>query len=129
MKIEITALSKYSSRRPEEKIRQALIQKMVDEWGFPKGLISVERKSGARRYDLLCYTREMTPLLLVECKAGAVDEAAISQALGYNEIIGAPFICVAGAQEILTFWHEKGRLASVPFLPVFGELYAISRRF
>jgi hypothetical protein len=101
---------------------------MIVELGFPKGLISVERKIGSRRFDLVCYSKEMTPLLLVECKAGALDEAAVRQALGYNDVVKAPFISLVNAKEMITLWHEQGRIASVPFLPTFKDLYEISRR-
>lgn len=137
MKIKTTDSSKFNSclvrkkriaDTPEERVRQSLLRKMIEELGFPKGLISVEREIGDRRYDLVCYTKEMTPLLLVECKAGALDEAAVKQAMGYNDVVKAPFVCLAGAHEITTLWHEQGRVASVPFLPLFEELYAISQR-
>ncbi len=137
MKIEITGLSRFSNclirkkqvaDTPEERVRQLLIQKMLNELGFPKGLLSVERAIGSRRYDLVCYSKEMVPLLLVECKAIALDEGAIRQAFGYNDVLKAPFICLASAQETITLWHEQGKVASVPFLPMYHELYAISRR-
>lgn len=137
MKTETTDLSKYNkclirkravANTPEERVRQALIQRMIAELGFPKGLISVEKGIGTRRYDVVCYTKEMAPLLLVECKAGALDEAAVRQAIGYNDAVKAPFICLANAKEMRTLWHEEGRMASVPFLPLFSELYAISQR-
>lgn len=137
MKIETTDLSKYNSclirkqpvaNTPEELVRQSLIKKMIVELGFPKGLISVERKIGTRRFDLVCYTKEMTPLLLVECKAGALNEAATKQVLGYNEVVKAPFVALVNGREMITLWHEQGRMASVPFLPSFKDLYEISRR-
>lgn len=113
---------------PEEQVRQSLIQKMTGELGFPKGLISIERGIGPRRYDLLCYTQEMKPLLLVECKAHKLDDAVTQQALGYNREIKAPFLCLCGPNELKTFWHEQGKIGSVPFLPLFKDLYEMSKR-
>lgn len=113
---------------PEEEVRQKLIQKMIVGLGFPRGLLSVEKGIGQRRTDLVCYTKEMCPLLLVECKAKELDEAAIRQAFGYNAAIKAPFICLASPTEIETFWREGERVVSVPFLPVYEELYAFSKR-
>lgn len=137
MKTETTDSSKFSkclirkkqiANTPEELVRQSLIRKMIVKLGFPKGLISVERKIGSRRFDLVCYTKEMKTLLLVECKAGAIDEAATRQALGYNDVVKAPFVCLVNPREMITLWHEQGRIASVPFLPTFKDLYEISRR-
>lgn len=90
--------------------------------GYPKGLIAVEKKVGSRRFDIVCYTKEMKPILLVECKAGAINEAAQQQAIGYNEKIGAPFLCIVGATEVKTIWWEGGRWQSVPFLPSYQQL-------
>ena len=102
---------------------------MVAELGYPKGLISVERGVGCRRADIVCYTKEMSPLLLIECKAGPLNDAAIRQALGYNGKIKAPFVAIANANEAITFWFEGEKSVSVPFLPVFKELYEVSQRF
>jgi hypothetical protein len=113
---------------PEERVRQNLIQKMIGELGYPKGLISVEKKIGERRYDLVCYTKSMQPLLLVECKAEKIDEAAENQAVGYNASLKAPFICLASPTEIKTLWQEREKIGSVPFLPTYSELYDFSRR-
>jgi hypothetical protein len=114
---------------PEEKVRQRLVSQMIDELGFPKGLISVEKAIGPRRFDIVCYTKEMTPLLLIECKAEMLNEKALRQVFGYNEMIRAPFLSLAWGSEVKTIWKEKEDFASVPFLPKFQELYEISKRF
>lgn len=113
---------------PEERVRQALLQKMVGGLGFPRGLVSVERGLDGRRTDIVSYTRQMCPLLLVECKAEKLTEAAFQQALGYNEKIKAPFICIASADGMLTFWFEKKGRTCVPFLPTYAELCEASKR-
>jgi hypothetical protein len=101
---------------------------MVGAWGYPKSLISVEKAVKTRRYDVLVHARKtLKPLLLIECKAEKLTEAAKIQALGYNETIGAPFISLVSANEILTFWYEGSELISVPFLPKYDELYAAMR--
>lgn len=124
--MKITESSKYN--RPEEEIRRALIEKMVVELGFPKGLISIERAISSRRYDVLVFSPEMKPLLLIECKAAAAKEKALHQALGYNQSVNAPFICLCGRDGPKTFWYENSQIKSVPFLPKFEELYAMARK-
>ena len=111
---------------PEERVRQTLLRKMVGALGFPKGLISVERGTRNRRTDIVCYTQQARALLLVECKAGPLG-GALSQAIGYNETLKAPFICLANEVEEITCWFEKGKEVSVPFLPHFQELYGAAR--
>ena len=131
--------AKWVAAAPEEIVRQKLIQKMISELGFPKGLIAVEkeiasmpnRSSGfdpKRRLDLVCYAAvkgDPVPLLLAECKAVSLNEAAARQAFGYNAAIGAPFVCLASPLEIKTLWVEKGEIASVPFLPAYSELVKV----
>lgn len=107
---------------PEERVRQSLLRKMVNELGYPLGLISVERSIGGRRTDVVCYSPCMKPLLLIECKAQSLSEKAIQQALGYNTKIQAPFISLSYGNEIMTFWFEGDLRKSVPFLPKFLEL-------
>jgi hypothetical protein len=101
---------------------------MIHKLGFPKGLISVERKSLERRTDIVCYTPEGRALLLVECKAVSLTQETLQQALGYNAIVQAPFICLVNHEEIKTFWQEKELLTHVPFLPKYVELYERIRR-
>lgn len=97
---------------------------MTSEWGYPKSLISIEKKVGTRRYDILVYAKQsLKPLLLIECKAEKLTESAFNQVLGYNESIGAPFFCLASATEIKTFWQEGDKMISVPFLPTYNDLY------
>lgn len=111
---------------PEERVRQRLLRKMIVELGFPKGLIAVEKNvDGHRRFDIVCYANQkegMVPLLLIECKADQVTEKGMRQAEGYNQSIGAPFLCIASADAIKTFWYENGKIVSVPFLPKYADL-------
>jgi len=114
---------------PEERVRQALLRQMIDNLSFPKGLIGVEKKiaAGLRRVDIVVYKKNdehLTPLLIVECKASALDEeAAFRQAAGYRAACGLPpFWCLAHAAGIRTFWCEENVFRSVPFLPPYSQL-------
>src|SRR5690242_14822270 len=81
---------------PEEGVRQRVLKKMIHALGFPKELIAVEkelkelphlagRSVPERRIDVLCYGKEihpehsLYPLLLIECKREAIDEAEIGR--------------------------------------------------
>jgi hypothetical protein len=119
---------------PEAKIRQALLEWMVAQCGYPRSLLAVEgeiekeggRESGwPRRFDIVCYQRckdRLQPLLLVECKAGALTEKAERQLLGYNLTIQAPFLALANGSSLQTIWFEKGEKRSIPFLPSYQQL-------
>lgn len=112
---------------PEEQVRQALLLQMLGTLSFPRALIAVETllEGTQRRADILVHRVErdaLRPLLLVECKAESCDEAALAQAIGYNTQLAAPFVCIAHATGIRTFWHESGSLQSVGFLPPYPQL-------
>jgi hypothetical protein len=116
------------AQRPEEKIRQHFLQKMVQELGFPKGLLSVEKEIASfpfRRTDIVVFIpgkEGLIPLLLVECKAGKIGKSALAQALGYNHRIEAPFICLTNGLTTQTYWKEMDQMTSVSFLPSFDQL-------
>lgn len=121
---------------PEELVRQSLLRKMIHDLGYPKSLIAVEKELGVhrRRFDLVCYAcsihpeHELSPLLIIECKALDCSEAARQQAFGYNATLGAPFVCIACKSEIHTLWRNADQIMSVPFLPPYGELLEIAKK-
>ena len=126
----------YVEETPEEAVRQEWILTMIHSLGYPKSLIVVEKGLASlphrqmsfdpnRRLDLLCYTPGkdgLIPLLLIEIKAEKTGVDAESQLLGYNESVRAFFLCVIEGKEAKTFWREKGRMNSVPFLPPYSQL-------
>lgn len=108
---------------PEEKIRQALIERMVSSLGYPIECLVLEKyishfphlslgnhKIPERRADLICFAKDIhpkhliSPLLLIECKAVQLDSESMQQLMGYNYYIQAPFIALANQEEILTGW-------------------------
>ena len=109
---------------PEELVRQSLLLQMIGPLGFPKGLISVEASIACgRRADIIAYNHQHLPLLLIECKAEAVDEEVVfRQAFGYNASIGAPFWAIAHSLGVRLFWMEGSTLKSIPFLPPYSQL-------
>lgn len=134
---------KFVPDLPEEKVRQKLLHFMINELHFPEGLISLEQNlkkstfsnksffsSEKRRCDILVFAKdihpeqELYPLLLIECKAHAINEDTLEQVKGYNEHIKAYFIAIANSDTIKTFWfnQEKQDYESVSFLPAYSEL-------
>jgi hypothetical protein len=112
---------------PEERIRQKLLYRMVQELGYPPSLIVVEKRLSQlphlasmsstlplRRLDILCFAQgihpshPLYPLLMVECKEHWTQEA-IHQVVGYNHYVGAFFVAVADKQEVQLGWREKDK--------------------
>ena len=94
----------------EADVRNALIHMLVENLGFPRAWLAVEKelkefadaRAPRRRIDLLAYGmvgNTLIPLLLIECKRETVDAAA-EQVIGYNAFVRAPFVALACAGEM-----------------------------
>ena len=124
----------YIKATPEECIRSRLLHYMTDTLGYPKHLLVVEKqlsqlpgleKAPDRRLDIICFSKGAKgPLLLIECKADGVGQAAKEQLLGYNHYVQAPYVALAGKDEIKTgyFDAELGEYVFVSGLPKYEEL-------
>ena len=90
---------------PEEWVRQHLVKYLIDVKGYPQSLIAVEK--GFRqnrlkhRYDLLVYQRTGVPLMIIECKAPAVEinQHAFDQAGRYNISHKAPYLLISNGRK------------------------------
>lgn len=120
---------------PEEKVRQQLLSVMMKQLGYPKELLAVEKKLSElphlkrekglpnRRADLLCFAPHihsdypLYPLLLIECKEGSVGAVGKQQALGYNHYVKAPYVAVAGLNQIELIYPIE-----LSFLPTYADL-------
>lgn len=110
---------------PEEWVRQHFIHFLIEELGYAKSLLSCE--SGLKynqlykRTDILTYTNEMKPFLLVECKAPEikVNQKVVEQASVYNKVIQAPYLVVTNGLVHYAFKidHNKERFTQLNEIP------------
>ena len=112
----------YVADLPEERVRQNLLACMIQQLGYPKALITVERNLSQmphlqqqarqmpeRRADILCFAKgnsDLYPLLLIECKAVRLTPKVINQVSGYNHFVRARYIAVANQSEVRTGWFD-----------------------
>lgn len=112
---------------PEEKIRQALIKKMVSELGFPINSIALEKNFNQiphlvhkgpfpkRRIDLLVFSQnihndfDFYPLLMIEFKAIPLNKKVLRQVIGYNQFVNACFIAAANDSTISFGWFDPSQ--------------------
>jgi hypothetical protein len=102
---------------PEEIVRQTLLYRMIEQLGYPPGLIAVEKDLRElvafqakhlpvpdRRVDLVCFAKDdgdlLRPLLLVECKDGPISQKAIEQVVGYHYFVQSSYLAVANLNEV-----------------------------
>ena len=95
-------LMALSSRNSEVAFRDQFSTFLIEQKGYPKGLITkemplsfLEQAKGHRRdrrVDLLVFaTGSASPLLLIECKKNIPQQKAVHQLLGYNLHVRAPW--------------------------------------
>lgn len=72
-----------------------------------------KNKIPKRRADIICFASKihphfsLYPLLLVECKVDPIRQAHFQQIIGYNEIVGAPFLAVVNAKQIYSGFYNQ----------------------
>lgn len=94
---------------PEEWVRQHVLNYLVTEKKIPASSISVEKElvlnDLKKRYDIVVYSRELKPYLIVECKAPYItlDKLVVEQALRYNLIIKADLLMITNGIIDLVF--------------------------
>ncbi len=108
---------KLHEERPEERVRLCFLEGLIRRTTFPSSRIQFEsgvagKDNTTTRADILCYDKNLKPLLLVECKRPAVKlaEAAGIQLARYNEQIRSPYAAFTNGKTELLFRME----ASVP---------------
>lgn len=113
---------------PEEWVRQHLLNHLITQKSVPASLISVEKEinlnNTKKRYDAVVYTKEMKPVVLVECKSPdvTITEATLEQALRYNLILGVNFLLITNGLREFVVSVENGKGKLVSELPNYGQL-------
>lgn len=103
---------------PEERVRLRIMEALIRA-GWSKHRISTEEAIGelgdkAMRTDLICYSQQFDPQLLVECKAEYVSISAktAKQVARYNQKVGAPYLLMSNG--VSDFWYGiDGKLDSI----------------
>jgi len=91
---------KFVRLTPEEWVRQHFLNLMVTRLGFPASLIVVEASLTvnrmARRFDILAYTSDGNPCLVVECKAPSIkiSQDVFDQVAMYNMKLRVNYLVV-----------------------------------
>lgn len=120
---------RFVALTPEEWVRQHLLRWLVEEKGYPASRIAVERAlpAGGRplRFDAVVYGPEVTPWMLVECKAPGVrlDQAAVDQAGRYNAALRAPWLALCNGEEAAVWGldFEAGAWTGAADWPAWGN--------
>lgn len=105
LKIFDTIRGKYVSLTPEEWVRQHIVQFLVHDRNVPKTLVGIEKRvvvNGLeRRCDVIVYSKQHKPLMLIECKAPSVkvSQEVFDQAARYNMTLDVHYFVLSNGYE------------------------------
>ncbi len=92
---------KYIVLTPEEWVRQHVVNFLINEKGYPKSLISVEKQliinKLKKRTDVIVFSNTGAPHVIVECKAPSVKitQKTFDQIARYNLKINAKYLMLS----------------------------------
>jgi hypothetical protein len=97
---------KYVLLTPEEWVRQNCLHFLRNHKNFPINLLSVEKSFKLNnlvlRYDIVAYSKNAKPVLLVECKAPEVkiNQQTFDQIAVYNLELKVPYLLVTNGIDL-----------------------------
>ena len=123
---------KYVALTPEEWVRQHFVHYLVEQRGYPKGLVQneLQLRVGEKRLrcDSVVFDRGMRPLMIVEYKAPdvALTPHVMDQAMAYNRQLRVGYVVVSNGREHLCcrMDYEKREYSFVRDIPEYEELHS-----
>jgi len=125
---------KYVALTPEEWVRQHFINYLIEQKGFPPGLLSAEVtfrfNDLVRRADILAYSRSGNPILIVECKSPdtRTNKKVFDQIAEYNMKFRLGFLIVTNGLDHYACqidW-EKSNYSFLDEIPEYETLIKLS---
>ena len=113
---------------PEEKVRQFILNRLINEQGYPQKYISVEKtlkvNELSKRYDIVVFNQQLQPKILIECKAEYIElkEKTLQQIATYNLKLQVPFLLVTNGNSNFYFEIKDGVSVQINKLPAFEDL-------
>ena len=108
----------------EEWVRQNFVQFLVQVMKYPIELIGLEKEIQLgelkKRFDILVYSRDHKPWMLIECKGGAItlDEKVLMQVLRYNISMPATFLVITNGHFTYAWEKTGGELKEILQMPL-----------
>lgn len=120
---------KYIQLTPEEWVRQHILNLLNNHLNYPSALTKVESglkyNSRQKRTDVMVYAQDLSPLVLVECKAPDVpiNQKVIDQLSVYNVECKAPLLIISnGVQTFAMLCQNEGQTEMLKEIPPFEDL-------
>ena len=121
---------RYVSLTPEEWVRQHFVHFLIEQKGYPKGLLAneVEQKIGNKklRCDTLLYNKDLRPRMIIEYKAPeiAITQRVFNQITVYNFLLHVDYLIVSNGRQhyCCRMDYEKGEYTFLQDIPHYTEL-------
>jgi len=116
---------KWLRLTPEEWVRQHMIHYLLLK-RYPASLIAVEKeiKLGelSKRCDLVVYSRETLPFMIIECKEMNVPLSAktLDQVLRYHITLPADYLIITNGSHCFGFQKIAGQFIETDEFPEYG---------
>ena len=111
---------KYVRLTPEEWVRQHLVQYLISDLGYPRGLIAIEKSIDLHgkqfRADVIVHDRAGRAVLMAECKEPDVpiSQQTFDQIAAYNRVVQARCLLVTNGLVHYCYVTERGFIDQVP---------------
>ena len=121
--------NKFVAFTPEEWVRQHMLNYLNEHLFYPKNLLGVEvslkLNNLSKRADIVIYAADLTPWMLVECKAAEVEitQAVFDQAARYNITMRVPFLVVTNGIRLLAakINFQENKVEMLQSMPNFNQ--------
>ncbi|HIT16023.1 MAG TPA: type I restriction enzyme HsdR N-terminal domain-containing protein [Candidatus Avimuribaculum pullicola] len=121
---------KFVALTPEEWVRQHFVAFLIDDKGFPAGLmaneVSLTQNGISRRCDTLVSDHNGHPLLIVEYKAPSIDitQSVFDQIVRYNMVLHASYLIVSNGicHYCCRINYDKGSYSFLAEIPSYADL-------
>ncbi|MBQ2540021.1 MAG: type I restriction enzyme HsdR N-terminal domain-containing protein [Paludibacteraceae bacterium] len=113
---------------PEEWVRQQLLHRLTELYGYPAGLMAVEVQisvgDARRRCDAVVYDRAMQPLMLIECKAEtvALTQRTLDQAATYNRRLCVPYLMLHNGPATIVARVAEDKIEYLETIPEWNNI-------
>lgn len=110
---------------PEEWVRQNMVHLLLSK-KYPASLISIEKgiKQGelSRRCDIVVYSRDTKPFMIVECKEMkvALADKTLEQILRYHITLPAKYLIITNGTYCFGFQKTGDRFFEINEFPEYG---------
>ena len=121
---------KYVRLTPEEWVRQNLVQYLIVDLGYPRGLTAIEKGIDLHgkpfRADIIVYDHQGEAVLMAECKEPSVSirQVTFDQIAAYNRVVQARYLLVSNGRVHYCYAIDRDReeYRFLDRVPLYGEL-------